>query len=378
MRVLGMMSGTSHDGIDVAVVEFSETAGDDGVLRARLGEHRSVPYSASLRADLVAALPPARPGFEQVCALDVRIGQEFAAAAVAVGEEFDLVCSHGQTVFHWVEGGQVRGTLQLGQPAWIAEATGRPVVSDLRTADVAAGGQGAPLVPLLDALLLAPFVEEGLTAAALNLGGIANVTVCAPGKPVRAWDTGPANALVDVAAGGIDRDGRLAAAGTVDEGLLADLLAEPFYARTPPKSTGKELFHPGYVEGFLDGRVPSPADLVATLTELTVRTVADALAGVDVVVASGGGVRNPVLLAGLRRELRARVVLSDEIGCPAGEKEAIAFALLGYAFATGRPGNVPSCTGARGERVLGQVTPGRSGLPATAPREPWPAALHLS
>ncbi len=284
-----MVSGTSHDGVDVAVVEFTETPGEDGdVVRARLGEHRSVPYSPALRADLVAALPPGRPGFAQVCALDVRIGQEFAAAAAAVGERFDLVCSHGQTVFHRVDDGAVRGTLQLGQPAWTAEATGVPVVSDLRTADVVAGGQGAPLVPLLDRLLLAPFLARGLTSAALNLGGI-------------------------------DRDGRLAAAGAVEGGLLTALLAEEFSSRSPPETTGEELFHPGYVTPFPRGRTVPRPDLLATLTELTVRTVADALTGVDVVVASGGGVRNPVLLAGLRRE-PGQVLLADDLGCPAGER----------------------------------------------------------
>ncbi|WP_106206634.1 anhydro-N-acetylmuramic acid kinase [Kineococcus rhizosphaerae] len=373
MRVLGMMSGTSHDGIDLAVVEFSVVADGDR-LRARVGEHRTVPYSDGLRADLVAALPPARTDLAAVCALDVRIGQEFAAAAASVTDAFDLVCSHGQTVFHWVDGGAVRGTLQLGQPAWIAEATGAPVVSDLRTADVAAGGQGAPLVPVLDRLLLASFVEQGRTAAALNLGGIANVTVCAPGRPPRAWDTGPANALLDAAAGGIDRDGRLAAAGTVRSDVLADLLAEPYYAQGPPKTTGKELFHPGYLDRFAG--VPRE-DLLATLVELTVRTVADALDGVDVVVASGGGVRNPVLMAGLRFRLPGLVV-SDELGCPADAKEAVAFALLGFAAAHGLAGNVPSCTGARGGRVLGRLTPGRWAVPTVPGVSAWPAGLDLS
>ncbi len=336
-----------------------------------------MPYSPSLRADLVAALPPARPGFEQVCALDVRIGQEFAAAAAAVGEEFDLVCSHGQTVFHWVEGGQVRGTLQLGQPAWIAEATGRPVVSDLRTADVAAGGQGAPLVPLLDALLLAPFVDEGLTAAALNLGGIANVTVCAPGEPVRAWDTGPANALVDAAAGGIDRDGRLAAAGTVDEGLLAALLAEPFYARTPPKTTGKELFHPGYVGGSCgDGRSRAPTSSRRSPNSPCGpwRTPSREWTSWS---SPGAASATPSCSRGCGGNCAPGWCCPTTSAARGGEG-GVAFALLGYAFATGRPGNVPSCTGARGERVLGQVTPGRSGLPATTRCERWPAALHLS
>ena len=370
-----MMSGTSHDGIDLAVVEFTLT-GD--VLHARLGERRSVPYSAALRADLVSALPPGRIGMTEVCALDVRIGQEFAAAAAGVAEDFDVVCSHGQTVFHWVQDGSVLGTLQLGQPSWIAEATGVPVVSDLRTADVAAGGQGAPLVPLLDQLLLAPFVAQGRTAAALNLGGIANVTVCAPGAPVRAFDTGPANALLDAAAGGMDRDGALAAAGTVDPELLAELLAEPYYRWEPPKTTGKELFHPGYVEGFRR-RPLDTADLVATLTTLTARTVADALRGVDLVVASGGGVRNPELMRRLAVELGdVELVTSDALGCPADDKEAVAFALLGWATLHGLPGNVSTCTGASGPRVLGQLTPGRAGWPVPTARPAWPTRLDLT
>jgi len=362
VRVLGMMSGTSMDGIDLAVVEFS-LAG--GVLNARVGECRTVPYSAGLLADLQSALT-SDLGMAQVCSLDVRIGQEFAAAAASVPEPFDIVSTHGQTVFHWVETGVVRGTLQLGQPSWIAEATGVPVVSDLRTADVAAGGQGAPLVPLLDRLLLAPFVEQGRTAAALNLGGIANVTVCAPGREVRAWDTGPANALIDHAAGGIDRDGALARVGTVDEELLQRLLADPYYARPAPKSTGKELFGPGYVPS--SGLAQE--DLVATLTELTARTVADALAGVDVVVASGGGVRNPELMRRLRTHL-GEVRTSDELGCPSDAKEAIAFALLGWARVHGLPGNVPSCTGARGPRLLGQVT-GEPPAVVASPLGGWP------
>ncbi len=254
---------------------------------------------------------------------------------------------------------------------------GRPVVSDLRTADVAAGGQGAPLVPLLDALLLAPFVEEGLTAAALNLGGIANVTVCAPGKPVRAWDTGPANALVDAAAGG-----STATAGSrPPEPWTKGCWPTCWPSRSTPgrrrRRRARNCSTPDTSKGSSTAGSPSPADLVATLTELTVRTVADALAGVDVVVASGAASATPSCSPGCGGNC-APGSCCPTIGCPAGEKEAIAFALLGYAFATGRPGNVPSCTGARGERVLGQVTPGRSGLPATTPVEPWPAALHLS
>ncbi|MCI3919877.1 anhydro-N-acetylmuramic acid kinase [Paenibacillus sp. TRM 82003] len=393
MRVLGMISGTSHDGIDTAVVEFRA---DGPHLTGHVEHTGSVPYSPRLRADLVAALPPNPASAGALCALDTRIGQEFAAAAVAAlaalppGTVVDAVCSHGQTVHHDVRDGRALGTLQLGQPAWVAEATGLPVVSDLRAADVAAGGQGAPLVPLLDRLLLAPAVARGRRVGALNLGGIANVTVCAPGSAPRAWDTGPANALIDAvvaadpgAADGFDRDGRMAAAGRVDEALLREFLAEPYYALPAPKSTGKEVFHAGYVARVLHraGAEPAPADLVATLTALSACTVADAVRPhrLDELVVSGGGVRNPVLLGAIAEHLPGAVVRpSDDLGCPSDEKEAIAFALLGWATLHGLPGSEPSCTGARGARVLGRLTPAPDGrLPRPGPVEP-PAQLVLA
>ena len=300
MRILGLISGTSHDGIDAAVVNFTDRPG--GTLAGRIEHCASVPYEAGLRARLIAALPPAPVGFDVACELDTGIGQAFAAAAAdalaahaarADSGPVDAICSHGQTVFHWVDNGRARGTLQLGQPAWIAEATGLPVVSDLRAADIAAGGQGAPLVPVLDRLLLEPFRARGQRAAALNLGGIANLTVCAPGADPAAWDTGPGNALIDAVVTAsadtpdtFDRHGALAVAGQVIPHLLAELLAEPYYALPPPKSTGKELFHLGYVDKAMRRADVTPAlpDLVATLTELTAVTVADAVraAGVSV------------------------------------------------------------------------------------------------
>ena len=178
-----------------------------------------------------------------------------ADALAALGPDRpDLICSHGQTVFHWVIDGHARGTLQLGQPAWIAEATGLPVLSDVRAADVAAGGEGAPLVPILDRLLLEPYRAAGVRAGALNLGGISNITVCAPTAEPVAWDIGTANALIDAVVTAdpsttdtFDRDGALGASGTVIPALLAELLAEPYYQLPPPKSSGKELFHLGYV-----------------------------------------------------------------------------------------------------------------------------------
>jgi anhydro-N-acetylmuramic acid kinase len=400
MRVLGMISGTSHDGIDVAVVNFTD--GPDGTLGGRIEYTASVPYPADLRARLVSALPPAAAGFDVACELDRGIGLAFAAAAAqalaahaakagAGAGPADVICSHGQTVFHWVQGTTALGTLQLGQPAWIAETTGLPVISDVRAADIAAGGQGAPLVPVLDRALLEPFLARGERAAALNLGGIANLTVCAPGAEPVAWDIGPANALIDAVVtaspatpDSFDRDGALAAAGTVLPELLAVLLAEPYYSLDAPKSSGKELFHLGYVHDALRRAGVSPAlpDLAATLTELTARTVADSVraAKVSVLVAAGGGVRNPVLMARLAGLLPGvRVAVTDELGVPADTKEAVAFALIGWATLHGLPGNVPSCTGAEGSRILGRVTPGRRGsIPRPRRRASWPAGLSFT
>jgi anhydro-N-acetylmuramic acid kinase len=393
MRVLGMISGTSHDGIDVAVVDF---AVDGATLACRIEYSASVPYDPRLRARLIAALPPAMPGFEAACQLDTSIGQAFAnAAADALAAQGaagpDLICSHGQTVFHWVIGGHARGTLQLGQPAWIAEATGLPVISDVRAADVAADGEGAPLVPILDRMMLEPYRAAGARAGALNLGGISNMTVCAPDAEPVAWDIGPANALIDAvvtAAPGtpdaFDRDGTLAASGTVIPALLTELLAEPYYAVPPPKSSGKELFHLGYVHEAVSrsGTSPGLPDLVATLTELTAVTVSRAVsdAGVQVLVAAGGGVRNPVMMRRIAELLPGVDVLTtDRLGVPSDVKEAVAFAFIGWATAHGLPGNVPSCTGAAGPRVLGRITPAPDGsLPQADRLAAWPAALNIT
>ncbi len=390
MRVLGMISGTSHDGIDIAIVDFG-SAGD--TVTARIEHATSTPYEPGLRARLLDALPPAAVGFDVACELDTAIGQAFAeAAAVALTEHsaagfgsVDLICSHGQTVFHWVEAGRARGTLQLGQPAWISERTGLPVVSDVRAADIAAGGHGAPLVPILDQILLGPSVSGGIRAAALNLGGIANVTVCAPDADPIAWDIGPANALIDAVVtasqtttDSFDRDGALAAAGRPEQPLLAALLAEPYYDLPAPKSSGKELFHLEYVKAKLEqsGANPSLADVVATLTELTARTIADAIreARVERLIVSGGGVRNPTLMARIVDLLpEVEVRPSDALGVPSDDKEAIAFALIGWATAHGLPANIPSCTGAAAPRVLGRITPAPGGaLGVASALTGWP------
>ena len=262
------MSGTSVDAIDAAVADI--TLEGETVTLHPLGSVRAL-YDDDLREEILAALPPAPTTMEAVCRLDTRIGQAFAEVAVAAIEHVgpvDLIVSHGQTLYHWVEDGTVKGTLQLGQPAWIAERTHVAVVSDLRPRDVAAGGQGAPLVSLLDALLLAG--REGRPAA-LNLGGIANLTV--PPLRVRhrprqraARRAPPGNSP----ASPTTRTGALAAAGTVIPELLDRLLDDPYYARPAPKSTGKEHFN----AAIGDVAEHPVEDVLATLTELTARTVA--------------------------------------------------------------------------------------------------------
>lgn len=361
MRVAGLISGTSHDGIDVAVVEFTL---DGSVLHGQISYTASVPYDDALRARLRRALPPAPTSFAEVCALDTLIGQAFADAALLANAALsagpaDLICSHGQTVYHWIDNGKALGTLQLGQPAWIASRTGIPVIANLRAADIAAGGQGAPLVALLDTLLL-----PAGKVAALNLGGIANITVCGD-EPI-AYDTGPANALIDAAVyritGGrqsYDEGGLLASAESVDETLLRYLLAEPYYALDAPKTTGKELFNDAYIAD-----LPLPG-LIATLTALTAQTVAAQVLrhSIDTLVVSGGGLHNPALMRMLRERLPGVTMTpSDVLGVPADAKEAVAFALLGWMTAHSLPGNVPSCTGATRPVILGSLTPGLAPL----------------
>jgi anhydro-N-acetylmuramic acid kinase len=387
MRVIGLMSGTSYDAIDAAAAELRIEDGQ--IVLTPLGM-LSQAYPEDLRSELAQSLPPATTTLEQVCRLDTGIGQAFARVASQAVEQLcgghaDLIVSHGQTVFHWVDDGKVRGTLQLGEPAWIAEATGTAVVSDLRSRDVAAGGQGAPLVSIVDVLWLRG--RPG-TPVALNLGGIANITVVPAADDPVAFDTGPANALIDavvreVTAGQstFDADGVMAGRGRIHPELFDRLLAEPYYARPAPKSTGKELFHLGYLAEAMTGLPPiEPDDLVATVTALTAWTVADAVhaQGGTEVIAAGGGIRNPVLMQLLTEELRGVPLLAtDELGMPSAAKEAYAFAVLGFLTVNGLGGTVPSCTGARHTSVLGSITPGAGPLPVSEPPESPPVGLRL-
>lgn len=389
MKILALSSGTSVDGIDVAVADLA--FGERNVVVLTPVSHQEINYSPELRAQILAAYPPAATTLEQVCRLDTLIGQEFASAARRVAAEHadvELVVSHGQTLFHWVEDGAVRGTLQLGQPSWIAEATGLPVVSDVRVNDVAAGGQGAPLASLIDVLLMGG--RDGI-GAALNLGGIANITVAGAGIDPVAFDTGPANALLDVAIRRatdgqehVDLDGVRAASGRINEALLEALLRHPYYARTAPKSTGKEDFHAGYLDEVLQATGTTDldvADVLATLVELTARTIADALAPFSAteVFASGGGTSNPTLMRRLAHHLQpARLHTYDVLGLDPGAKEAYLFALIGFLTWHGLPGTVLSCTGAQHPTVAGRITPGSKPLRLPPPHTDSPAALLIA
>lgn len=383
MRVVGMISGTSFDGIDVATADLSFDA-DKIVLRPRGAFVQ--PYPAELTDAIAKALPPEQTTAHDVCVLDTKIGQVFADAAARATDDVDadLIVTHGQTIYHWVEGREALGTLQLGQPAWIGARTGLPVVSDIRMTDIAHGGHGAPLASLLDVLLLGRDGPE--PRAALNLGGIANLTITGGGVEPIAFDTGPANALLDAAVREMtrgettyDEDGRLSAAGTVDESLLEVLLDEPYYDLAPPKSTGKEVFHLDYLRSRLGSREIN-ADVMATLVALSAETVARWCRqyGITEVVAAGGGVANPTLMSELATRLPSvRLRTIDEFGLPASSKEAYLFALIGFLTVHGLPGTIASCTGARTSSILGTVLPGRDGLPALPRPSVVPSRLRI-
>jgi anhydro-N-acetylmuramic acid kinase len=365
---VGLMSGTSLDGVDAALVRI------DGPTHATLLDFVTRPYDDGERAELRAALDPgAQAGPAALARLHVRIA-EWAADAVQIllaqartpASDLAFIAFPGQTVWH--EPPAV--TWQLGEPAVLAERFGVKVVSGFRPRDVAAGGQGAPLVPMADVLL---FAAADHPRVLLNLGGMANLTYVprrAQEQGVLAFDTGPGVAVIDGVARLVDgrrsydRDGLIAAKGNASEAVLAELLADAFFAAPPPKSTGRERFGDQYARE-LHRRVPGP-DGVTTAVELTARSVAGAVGrwtpGDAEVVASGGGCHHPGLMAALRRTLdalpgRHPLRTFEELFFPGDAKEAVAFALLGYLTLHGQPGNVPAATGAAGSRVLGAVTP---------------------
>jgi anhydro-N-acetylmuramic acid kinase len=362
------MSGTSLDGIDAALVTILPR-GEGYAVRLERFEMR--PYERELREALLAALPPNAGSVAAVAHLHHALGGAYgrAAAAVAGAEPIDFVASHGQTVWH---DGPGRVTLQLGDAFVVREIVGATVCYDFRSADCAAGGQGAPLVARVDALLLGDAREDRV---ALNLGGIANVTLLRGGASTYeavAFDTGPGNMLLDAfvreRTGGeqdVDAGGAFAAAGAVDRNLLAAMLADEYFALSAPKTCGRERFGAQFLaqHGGVLAEL-SLEDGAATLTELTAASVAHAIAGADFagarIIVSGGGAHNRTMLAGISRRLEAaRVQLSDAMGLPIDAKEAIAFAVLGYETLRGRAANVPAATGASRAVVLGAIAPYR-------------------
>jgi anhydro-N-acetylmuramic acid kinase len=361
---VGLMSGTSLDGMDAALVRL------EGPTHATLLKFITRPYTDEERALIRGSFDGATA--PTLARLHVRVA-EWAADAVqrlllqsnVPASELSLIAFPGQTIWH--EPPVV--SWQLGEPAVLAERFGVPVVSGFRARDVAAGGQGAPLVPMADVLL---FAAADAPRILLNLGGMANLTYVqrrAEEQGVLAFDTGPGVAVIDATARMVDgrqsydRDGRIAARGKVSQEVLAQLLEDAFFATGPPKSTGRERFGDQYSKALFE-RLPGP-DAVATAVELTACTVAEAVArwtpaGVEV-VASGGGCHHPGLMAALARQLGNRgshpLRRFDELFFPGDAKEAVAFALLGYLTLRGQPGNLPAATGAGGSRVLGAVTP---------------------
>jgi anhydro-N-acetylmuramic acid kinase len=381
LTVVGMISGTSYDAIDAAVADLS-LDGDTVWLRPRGLHSGEIPDA--IRARIAASLPPGETTIEEVCRLDTELGQLFGQVAVdAIGAlapgGADLVVSHGQTFFHWVQDDRCLGTLQLAAPAWIAEATRTMVVSDLRSRDVVRGGHGAPLASTLDALLLLD--AENVARGSLNLGGISNITIRDGTGAIVAYDIGPASALMDAAVTELtdgrermDTGGARAARGTVDVGALERLLDEDYYRLSAPKSTGKELFTATYVRDRLGDGAPEGDDLLATLTELTARLVADAVDAhrLSELVVAGGGVRNPTLMARIEALTLGTTIRGlEEFGLPAQAKEAYMFALLGYLSVHGLEGTIASATGARRGSILGSLTPGERPItlppPAPAP-----------
>ncbi|HEX3534799.1 MAG TPA: anhydro-N-acetylmuramic acid kinase [Gemmatimonadaceae bacterium] len=369
--VVGLMSGTSLDGISAAVARFSDSA--DGRIEVELLAYTSHPYTTAQRSRLGAALGGGTPA--EYCRLNFDLGGWLAEAAIEVmaeagvaRDDISAIASHGQTIWH--EPGH--STWQTGEASVIAERTGIDVVSDFRVRDVAAGGQGAPLVSAADAMLFASGSEwRGLQ----NLGGIGNITVVPPHgeiEGVRAFDTGPGVAVIDGVTHALrpdlsyDVDGKLASAGQPSLTVVQELMAAPYFESPPPKSTGRELFNTDYFTKLIarcraDGA--SDGDIIATAVQLTAESVGDAYRRfipepITEVLVSGGGARNPVLFAAIvKAAAPIRVRHFDEVYFDGEAKEAVAFALLGYLHVTRRPGNVPTATGARGQRILGKLTP---------------------
>ncbi len=380
-RIIGLMSGTSADGIDAALIRLRDR--DDGLVPEVLG-FDTIAFPPGLRDRVMEVSDPETGRIDELGRLHFELGELFARAAAIVAEsaglplpEVDLIGSHGQTVHHLPEraarfGVETGATLQIGDPSVIAQRTGVVTVGDFRAADVARGGQGAPLVPYVDYLL---FKHAAKSRGLLNLGGIANLTVLpADPKPeeVMAFDTGPANMLIDAVAWmetgqAMDRDGAGARRGKPFEDLVANVLSMPYFELPPPKSTGRELFGGRRAESLVRaGREAGleAEDLLATATEITVRSIRDAcrrfvepvVTRLDEMIVSGGGAKNGFLLERLAQVLSpVEVTTSDDHGLSSDAKEAVAFAILADRTVRARPGSLPGATGADRPAVLGKI-----------------------
>ena len=384
MRVIGMISGTSADGIDVALVRIS---GRPPALRARLEGFACFPYAPQVRREILRIAAGEATSSGDVARLNVLVGELFAAAALRACRKFrvsprrvHLIGSHGQTIFHqgrpapFLGSRRIAATFQIGEPAVIAARTGIPTVGDFRPADLAAGGQGAPLVPFVDYLL---YRHPRRGRVALNIGGIANLTAIPPGarpQDVFAFDTGPGNMVIDALIARItrgrqrfDRDARMARRGKVFPGLMAKFRLHPFFFAAPPKSAGREEFGAEYLNPILQWakqyRVRRE-DLMYTATILTPLTILAAIhrwvaprMRVDDLIVSGGGAHNPLVMQWLREaKPGVKIIPSGEFGMPEDAKEAFAFAVLAYETYHGRPANLPAATGAARPVVLGKLS----------------------
>jgi anhydro-N-acetylmuramic acid kinase len=382
MLVAGVMSGTSADGIDVALVKISQ--GKVWAPKIKLLAHEAFPYPAALRRKVLAAMNAQSISTAELARLNWRLGLAYAEAVRSTTKKhrlkLDLVGCHGQTLYHQAKRQNYAGrsfacTWQLGETAPIVASIAVPVVSNFRPADIVAGGHGAPLVPLLDYVL---FGDEKRGRVLQNIGGIANLTAIpagASGKQIMAFDTGPGNMVIDALVHELfgkafDRDGKIAARGAVLTRTLEWALKDRYFQQKPPRTTGREQYGREYAAHFLKEcrkHSRNPADAISTATALTAESIADsyarfvrrkmASAPVDVIV-SGGGARNTTLMAMLERKLEpmgCKVTTSERFGMPAAAKEAAAFALLAWMTWHGLPGNVPSATGAKRPALLGQI-----------------------
>ncbi len=362
-RFIGVMSGTSLDGVDVVLAAIDQT------MVAQQASY-SHPIPGDLRQQILAICQGQQLTLSQLGQLDTRLGRLFAEAVLTMMQQQGLEASditaigcHGQTVWH-EPGGDAPSTLQIGDNNQIAAATGITVVGDFRRRDMALGGQGAPLVPAFHQALLMHATERRMV---LNIGGIANLSLLIPGMPVRGYDTGPGNMLIDAwiwrqRGASYDKDGAWAASGQIVPPLLQAMLLDPWFARPAPKSTGREHFNLGWLERHLQG-MPAlvPQDVQATLVELTAITIAEQVmlsGGCDRLLVCGGGGRNPLLMARIAAQLPGiEVTTTDRLGISGDDMEGLAFAWLAYRTLSGLPGNLPSVTGASSASVLGAIFP---------------------